>query len=163
MTTNTPSRHFENTANEQRMARALQAIEKLQAKLLAVEAEKTEPIAIVGMGCRFPGGANSPAAFWQLLSEGKDAITQVPNDRWDADAYYDKNPDVPGKMVTRKGGFVRPLKDFDADFFWYFPSGGDEPRSSAAADFRSELGGDGAWRHGTRAMDRSFCGCFCWN
>jgi len=122
-----------DSANEQRLARALRAIEKLQAKLSAAEDEKTEPIAIVGIGCRFPGGANSPAEFWQLLSEGKDAITEVPSDRWDAEAYYDRNPDAPGKIVTCNGGFVGHLKDFDADFF------GISPREAISLDPQQRL------------------------
>ncbi|MEL6938588.1 MAG: SDR family NAD(P)-dependent oxidoreductase [Cyanobacteria bacterium J06598_1] len=120
-------------SNDQRMARALQAIEKLQAKLSEIETAKTEPIAIVGMGCRFPGGANSPAAFWQLLSEGKDAIAQTPDDRWDADAYYSADPNAPGKIVTRNGGFVEYLKDFDADFF------GISPREAVSLDPQQRL------------------------
>ena len=102
---------------DQRMARALQAIEKLETKLVAVETARTESIAIVGIGCRFPGEANDPETFWQLLSQGKDAISQVPGDRWDADAYFDPDPDAPGKIVTRHGGFVGHLQDFDAAFF----------------------------------------------
>lgn len=133
MTINHSSQTPENNTNEQRMARALRAIEKLQSKLSAVEAEKNEPIAIVGMGCRFPGGANSPAEFWQLLSDGKDAITSVPGDRWDADSYHDANPDTPGKIVTRNGGFVDHLKDFDADFF------GISPREAVSLDPQQRL------------------------
>jgi len=103
--------------NDQRMARALQAIEKLQDKLAESENVRYEPIAIVGIGCRFPGGADNPDLFWQLLSEGRDAITPVPSDRWDAEAYYHPNPDTPGKIVTHNGGFVGNLQKFDASFF----------------------------------------------
>ncbi|MEM6451325.1 MAG: SDR family NAD(P)-dependent oxidoreductase [Cyanobacteria bacterium P01_D01_bin.105] len=134
------SRHNSNNSqsnSQQRMARALQAIEKLQAKVStlesALESVKTEPIAIVGIGCRFPGGANSPAAFWEILSQGKDAITQVPSDRWDADAYYDPNPETPGKIVTRNGGFVDHLQTFDADFF------GISPREANSLDPQQRL------------------------
>ena len=76
-----------------------------------------EPIAIVGMACRFPGGADSPDAFWDLLRNGVDAIAEIPRDRWDIDAYYDANPDAPGKMYTRHGGFVDGVDRFDASFF----------------------------------------------
>src|SRR6516162_8926869 len=62
-----------------------------------------EAIAIIGMGCRFPGGADTPEAFWRLLRNGVDAITEVPRDRWDIDAYYDPDPLKPGKMNTRWG------------------------------------------------------------
>ncbi|MGB5712418.1 MAG: type I polyketide synthase, partial [Waterburya sp.] len=82
-----------------------------------LESAKTEPIAIVGMGCRFPGGANNPEAFWQLLQNGVDAISEVPGDRWDIDAYYDPNPDTPGKTYARYGGFVAGLDEFDSQFF----------------------------------------------
>src|SRR6185436_17805334 len=57
-----------------------------------------DAIAIVGMGCRFPGGANSPDGFWELLRSSRDAIREVPADRWDVNAYFDPNPDAPGKM-----------------------------------------------------------------
>jgi acyl transferase domain-containing protein len=75
-----------------------------------------EPIAIVGIGCRFPR-AESVAAYWDLLAEGRDAITTVPADRWDIGALYDPNPDVPGKVCTRWGGFLQDVDKFDAAFF----------------------------------------------
>src|ERR1019366_2708644 len=66
---------------------------------------KNEPIAIIGIGCRFPG-ANDPVAFWQLLRDGVDAIREVPADRFDQQAFYDPDPATPGKMNTRWGGFL---------------------------------------------------------
>src|SRR5262245_6070679 len=72
--------------------RTLLALHKAVAKLEAVERAKTEPIAIIGVGCRFPGGVDDPDAFWRLLRDGVDAITEVPTDRWDIAAYYDPNP-----------------------------------------------------------------------
>nr|WCO03995.1 AjuB [Cystobacter sp.] len=88
---------------------------------VALRVERDEPIAIVGMGCRFPGGANSPEAFWQLLREGRDAIVEVPPERWDRDAWYDPNPETPGKMSTRHGGFLRDVDQFDPEFFGIAP------------------------------------------
>lgn len=100
---------------------ALLKIDELHAKLKAYEAEKSEPIAIVGMGCRFPGGANSPEAFWQLLENGQNAIREVPPNRWDINAYFDPDPDTPGKMSTRYGGFIDHVDEFDAPFFGIAP------------------------------------------
>ncbi|HEX6509318.1 MAG TPA: beta-ketoacyl synthase N-terminal-like domain-containing protein, partial [Chloroflexota bacterium] len=79
-----------------------------------------EPIAIIGMGCRFPG-AQSPAEFWRLSRDGVDAIIEVPSDRFDIDAYYDPVPGVPGKTSTRWGGFIRDVDRFDAAFFGIAP------------------------------------------
>lgn len=75
-----------------------------------------EPIAIVGMSCRFPG-ANHPEALWKLLNEKGDAITEVPRERWDVGAYYTEPPAAPGKMCTRWGGFIEHVDQFDAAFF----------------------------------------------
>ncbi|MCP4347098.1 MAG: aminotransferase class III-fold pyridoxal phosphate-dependent enzyme [Desulfobacterales bacterium] len=101
---------------------ALLVIQKLKAKLEATEREKTEPIAIIGMACRFPGGADDPDAFWQLLRNGTDAITEVPPDRWDINAYYDPAPGATGKMYTRYGGFLnRKVDMFDPQFFGISP------------------------------------------
>jgi acyl transferase domain-containing protein/acyl-CoA synthetase (AMP-forming)/AMP-acid ligase II/acyl carrier protein len=86
-----------------------------------------EPIAIIGVGCRFPG-ADGPAAFWRLLSDGVDAISEIPPDRWDADAFYDPDPSVTGTAVTRRAGFVPGVDQFDFQFF------GISPSESAAMD-----------------------------
>jgi myxalamid-type polyketide synthase MxaE and MxaD len=81
---------------------------------------KNEPIAIIGVGCRFPG-ANDPAAFWQLLRNGVDAIGEVPADRFDPHAFYDPDPATPGKMNTRWGGFLGQVDQFDPGFFGISP------------------------------------------
>ncbi len=83
---------------------------------------QAEPIAIVGAGCRFPGGANSPEMFWRLLSSGSDAICEVPKDRWNIDRFYSPDVQKPGKIYVRKGGFLsEPLDRFDAAFFGISP------------------------------------------
>ena len=89
---------------------------ELQSKLEKLEQADREPIAIIGIGCRFPGAEN-PAAYWRLLREGRDVIREVPKERWDIDAYYDANPDAPGKMSTRFGGFLEQVDRFDPLFF----------------------------------------------
>jgi len=81
-----------------------------------------EPIAVIGMSCRFPKTASSPEAFWELLYEGVDGTSEIPKQRWDIDAYYDPDPDVVGKMSTRRGGFVKDIDLFDADFFGISPN-----------------------------------------
>src|SRR5215475_3105096 len=85
------------------------------------------------MGCRFPGGANDPEAFWRLLRDGEEAITEVPPDRWDIDAYYDSDPEAPGKMYTRYGGFLDQVDRFDAHFF------GIAPREAVSMDPQQRL------------------------
>ena len=80
-----------------------------------------EPIAVIGMGCRFPGDAATPEAFWQLLRNGVDTINEVPPDRWNIDAFYDPDPDAPDKMYTRWAGFLRDIGMFDAHFFGISP------------------------------------------
>ncbi len=79
-----------------------------------------EPIAIIGLSCRYPG-AKDPEAFWHLLRHGVDAIAQVPKDRWDIDKYYDPEPGKPGKMSTRWGGFLPQVDQFDPSFFGISP------------------------------------------
>jgi malonyl CoA-acyl carrier protein transacylase len=99
----------------------------------AIEKSQKEPLAIVGMACRFPGGANSPEAFWQILCNGVDAISEVPPNRWDINAFYDPDPDAPGKMYARYGGFVNQLEEFDAQFF------GISPREAVSLDPQQRL------------------------
>ena len=95
---------------------------------------KKEPIAVVGMACRFPSGANSPEQFWTLLRDGIDAITDVPPSRWTAETYYASDHDAPGKMYTVRGGFLdTPVGDFDASFF------GISPREARALDPQHRL------------------------
>ncbi|OLP03100.1 polyketide synthase [Mycolicibacterium porcinum] len=77
------------------------------------------PIAVIGMGCRLPGGIDSPAGFWQALLRRDDLVTKVPIDRWDADEYYDPEPGVPGRSVSKWGAFLDDVAGFDADFFGY--------------------------------------------
>src|SRR5580765_3850192 len=88
---------------------------RLQATAAVTSPVRTaEPIAIVGIGCRFPGGASSPQAYWQLLKDGVDAVSDVPADRWDGAGLYDPDPEAPGKSSTRWGAFLERLADFDA-------------------------------------------------
>src|SRR5215217_2696152 len=89
---------------------------------------RAEPIAIIGIGCRFPGGANDPAQFWALLKDGVDAITGVPEDRWNVRAFYDPDPAKPGKSYAGEGGFISGVDQFDASFF------GMSPREATRAD-----------------------------
>ncbi len=76
-----------------------------------------EPVAIVGMACRFPGGANTPEAFWQLLKRGQNAVTEIPLERWNINDFYDPSPSTPGKMYTQHGCFMQDISLFDAHFF----------------------------------------------
>lgn len=103
------------------LKRALFAVKDLRARLEAMERVKTEPIAIVGMACRFPGGAVTLDRFWQILDQGIDAIREVPPDRWDVDEYFDPDPDAPGKTYSRGGGFLDEIDGFDAGFFGISP------------------------------------------
>jgi len=80
-----------------------------------------QPLAIVGMGCRFPGGVTDVASYWDLLLNRRSGITEVPANRWDWRKYYHPNPDVPGRMVTKWGGFVAHHDQFDAQFFGISP------------------------------------------
>jgi len=113
--------------------RLLLALKEAKAKLETVERSKTEPIAIIGMGCRFPGCANNPENFWQLLRDGVDAIAERPSERWDIDAYYDPDPELAGKIYTRYGGFLQQVDQFDPFFF------GISPREAASLDPQQRL------------------------
>jgi acyl transferase domain-containing protein/acyl carrier protein len=92
----------------------------LRSRLDRINEQRKEPIAVVGMGCRFPG-ADNPSAFWELLRRGEDLIREVPPDRWNVDAFYDPDPDVRGRMATRWGGFIDRVREFDPEFFGIAP------------------------------------------
>ena len=104
------------------LQRAVFAMKEMRAKLDALERSSTAPIAIVGMGCRFPKGADDPESFWQLLRDGTDAITEIPSHRWDIEAYFDPTPATPGKMYTRYGGFLLQVDRFSPEFFGISPT-----------------------------------------
>jgi len=106
-----------NQKSTDALASALAELRQRRAEIEALRASRYEPIAIIGMACRFPGDSDTPQKFWQLLKEGRDAIVEVPRDRWDIDQYYDPDPSVPGKMAVRSGGFLSHVHDFDAAFF----------------------------------------------
>ena len=78
---------------------------------------RVTPIAVIGMGCRLPGGIDSPDKLWESLLRGDDLVTEIPAERWDADDYYDPEPGVPGRTVSRWGGFLDNVAGFDAEFF----------------------------------------------
>ncbi|WP_329101430.1 acyltransferase domain-containing protein [Micromonospora sp. NBC_01699] len=103
------------------LQRALLGIRELRAQLDEVERARHEPIAVIGIGCRLPGGANDPESFWHLLRDGADVIREMPTDRWDVDAYYDPDPETPGKMSTRWGGFLDGIDGFDPAYFGISP------------------------------------------
>ncbi len=105
----------------------------------AFPTDVSEPVAVIGIGCRLPGNVSGPESLWELLVDGRDAVGDVPADRWDADAYYDPDPQTPGRMTTKWGGFVDDVAGFDADFF------GITPREGAAMDPQHRLLLEIAW------------------
>ena len=121
------------------LARAYLAIEELEARLDAMQQARNEPIAIIGMGCRFPGGVVGPDSFWRLLRDGVDAVAEVPPSRWNIDDYYDANPEAPGKIYTRCMTTVDDIDRFDAQFF------GISPREATTMDPQQRLLLEVAW------------------
>ena len=119
--------------------RALVEIRDLRARLTALEGAAAEPIAVVGLACRLPGGVHDDASLWRVLSEGIDTISEVPADRWDAQARYDADPDRPATMSTRAGGFLGDVAGFDAALF------GIAPREAASMDPQQRLMLEVAW------------------
>ncbi len=93
----------------------------LEERVRALESRNHAPVAIIGVGCRFPGGIRNAETYWELLSEGRDAITEVPSWRWDIDALYDPDPHAKGRVATRWGGFLESPELFDPPFFGIAP------------------------------------------
>jgi acyl transferase domain-containing protein len=117
----------------------------LEQKLHALQAAAREPIAIVGLACRFPGGCETPEEFWKLLVDGRDGISDVPADRWDNAQFYDADASTPGTIATRFGGFVADVFDFDPAVF------GIGKREAAVMDPQQRILLETAWQ----AMERA--------
>ena len=115
------------------MKSALLKLEQAQAEIAALRRVRHEPIAVIGLGCRFPGGVTDGESFWRLLRDGVDAVGEVPPERWRVDDYYSPDAQAPGKIYTRCGAFLTGVDQFDAAFFEI------SPREAAAMDPQQRL------------------------
>jgi acyl transferase domain-containing protein len=129
----------ERRNSDSALRQAAVALQQMQSRLDAAEREHSEPIAIVGMACRFPGGADDPESYWRLLRNGADLVDDIPEVRWDSRELYDPDPDAPGRMYCNQGGFLRDIEHFDASFF------GISAREALSLDPQQRLALEVAW------------------
>lgn len=114
---NTPQQN----SGESPVKQALREIRRLKAELEIERARRTEPLAIVGIGVRLPGGVSTPEGYWKLLIDGVDAVGPIPRDRWPHDEYYDPDAEASGRYYVQKGGFLAQVDGFDPEFFGIAP------------------------------------------
>jgi acyl transferase domain-containing protein/SAM-dependent methyltransferase len=133
------SRSPEIEANLSPLKRAILELREMRAKLDEIEKSQKDQTAIVGMGLRLPGGVRNESSLWQILANGMDTVSEIPADRWDLDAYYDLDPDKPGKMNSRHGSFLQDIDQFDPEFF------GVSPREAVSMDPQHRLLLETSW------------------
>src|SRR4051812_15764003 len=107
--------------------RYLEALKKAADKIKALSSENAAlrergPVAVVGLGCRFPGGADTPEQFWDLLAQGRDAVAEIPSTRWELAHWWDSDPDASGRMYVRDAALLDRVNEFDPGFFNITPT-----------------------------------------